>query len=441
MPVCKTKPQCGAINEPRWKTYGCLALLLVGLYLVMGQRLSLSRWHVSAAGTHLAGPNAALDEALQWRRGSLALSQPFYEDAVYHGASYNVVGLGFVLVSLVGTSLTSIGGGSVAFSPALYVLFVAIPIPLIGFWAFRTVVRSSSWAAVLTAYLVAGTCLGPVLALCRGGGIYYVNHALATVGLLVMAADLLGERRIWPAVAGLCLAAWSRQLTGLYALPLLWIAAMPRPARPCEQSAKAADDAIPAVDLGKSQARRRRIVVAAVGIALAAALPLTLNALKFGDPFDTGYRRLYEGRTDAIAKRANEALFSPRYLGMHAKAMNLAFPAWDIRQGTLFADTSDIDGGSIWLASPLLLGVVVTAPSWWRDRRRRVLLLSTLPVIAGLMCYHTTGSQGAGYYRYALDFIPIWLMVMAPHVISQRAAPLTIACLAYSALYHALLAH
>jgi hypothetical protein len=166
---------------------------------------------------------------------------------------------------------------------------------------------------------------------------------------------------------------------------------------------------------------------------------MTLNTLKFGNPFDTGYTLMYEGRSGPIAQRAHRQFFGPGHVKMHAMAMNLAFPSWDLRGGTLYPVTEDIDGGSIWLTSPLLLGVLVTCRSWWKDRRRRALMLGTLPVIAGLMCYHTTGAGGAGYYRYALDFIPIWLLVIAPYTMGRRGVPLTIACLAYSALYFNLL--
>ncbi|MBK8270801.1 MAG: hypothetical protein IPK83_21840 [Planctomycetes bacterium] len=62
-------------------------------------------------------------------------------------------------------------------------------------------------------------------------------------------------------------------------------------------------------------------------------------------------------------------------------------------------------------------------------------MLATIPVIIGMWGYHTTESQQAGHYRYALDFIPIWFAVIAPYVTSRNAAPWTLGCLAWSALY------
>ncbi len=256
-------------------------------------------------------------------------------------------------------------------------------------------------------------CGGP-----NGGSVYDIDHVLAVVGLLIFASDLLGSRRFWPAAIGLALAAWSRQMTGLYALPLLWLA---RPRR------------------ADGSGSKRDLWIAVAGVAIVIALPMTLNTLKFGNPFETGYRYIYEGRTDPIGRSGREKLFGLRYVPGHLRAMNLAYPSWDIRGGTLYPDTSDVNGGSIWLTSPLLLGVFLTLPKWWRDPTRRMLMLATLPVIAGLACYHTTGAMSAGCYRYSLDFIPIWLIVIAPFVTTRRAAPWTLGCLAYSALYFNLL--
>lgn len=419
--------------------------MLIGLYLVVGPKITLSRWRVTPEG------NTALDEALQWRQGSLALSHRFYECAEVDGRCYNVVGPLFTLLSVVATFLASLGaalsralgieGASAGFSPLMYVGLVALPLPLVGFWAFRTVVKSSAWAAVLTAYLIAGTGLTPVLATCRGGSIYYINHVLAVVGLLVFAADLLGRQRIWPAAIGLCMAAWSRQTTCLYALPLLWIAW-----RGADAMSPTRDDDKPLTRVATQSPQRphasraarpvrRRLVVATIGVAIAGGLPMMLNTLKFGNPLETGYRRLFEGRGDAIGRRGHEAVFGLRYVGMHAWAMNVAFPRWDIRAGALYADTSAVDGASIWWSSPLLLAIFVTGHRWWSDHKRRALMLGTLPVIAGLMCYCTTSANDAGYYRYSLDFIPIWLLVIAPYTTGRRGVPLTLACLGYSALY------
>lgn len=487
-----------AADEPRWQTYGCLALLLVGLYLALGPKIALSTWQVTATG------NAAMDEALQWRKGTLALSHQFYESAESGGQYYNVVGLAFTVLAATLVSLSDLltadpggagAGPAAGLSTAQYLALVALPLPLVAFWAFRAVTRSASWAAVMAAALIAGTSLAHVLAVCQTGSIYYINHVLAVIGLLIFGTEMLGKQRVLPALIGLILAAWSRQMTLLYALPLVWVAWRssgirdivalgPRPASGQTSLTKDTKSTSPEAGVvsttgaasvvagtaeqelgrgggqegtaerelgryggtrksaggnGTSLSKRRRLLFAVIGIAIAVGVPMTLNALKFGNPLETGYQRLYAGRTDPIGRRAQSALFSLRYVPMHARAMNTAYPAWDIRAGTLFPDVSDANGGSIWLTSPLLLAVFTTARRWWADPARRVLMLGTLPVIAGLWCYHTTGANGAGCYRYALDIIPLWLLVVAPYCRGPRGLPLTLGCLAYSALYFNLL--
>jgi len=424
-------------GEPRWKVYACLALLLAALAVVVGPKVRLLHWQVEPGG------NTALDEALQWRRGNLALSHRFYESARAGEKYYNVTGLAFTLVSVAATTLTDAGallcrrlgcaGDAAAFPAPLYIALVALPLPIIAFYAFRGVMKDSPWAAVLAFYLIAGTALTHVLGVCQGGSIYYINHVLAVVGLLIFAADLLGRRRLWPAAIGLCLAAWSRQMTILYALPLLW-AAWRAGATQLEAQADAARSADADTPPPVSSARRRA-AFALLGMAVAVGVPALLNTLKFGSPFESGYTRLYEGRTDRIGRRAQEAVFGMRYIPMHARAMNTAYPCWDVRKSTPYADTADMNGGSIWLTSPILLGVFVTWRRWWRDPARRALMLGTLPVIFGLMCYHTTGADGAGCYRYSLDFIPVWLLVIAPYILTHRGNLLTVACLAYSTAY------
>lgn len=420
---------------PSWHEWGCLALMLTALYLVVGPKITLSKWFVTTEGSTAAA------EAVSWRKGTLALSPSFYEDVEYDGRRYNVVGLAFVVVSVIGTTLTDwLGGGPDQFYPPLFVAMVALPVPFLGYWAFRVAGQSPPWAAVLTVYLIAGTSLRPMLTRAGGCDIYAINHVLAVSGLLMLSADLLGRQRIWPSLIGLALAVWSRQTTCFFAIPLLGLAASRRDvcltaAGPARESFPApADDA---AERSVSHAHRRsgRLIAAMIGLAVIAAVPMTLNTLKFGNPFNTGYALMYKGRLDRIALDARRQFYGPAYFFRHAKAMHLAFPPLDIRGGTLYPVTDAIEGGSIWLTSPLLLAIIPTLPYWWRNRRARGLMLSSFLVMFAVMGYHTTGAQQAGFYRYSLDFIPVWLVVIAPYITSRRGVPFTLGCLAYSTLY------
>jgi hypothetical protein len=422
-------------HVPSWHEWGCIALMLTGLYLIVGPKIALSRWFVTTEGSTAAA------EGVAWRKGTLELPKSFYEDAKFNGRHYNVVGLAFVILTVIGTTVTDwLGAGPDQFYAPLFVALVALPVPFLGYWAFRTAGRSPPWAAVLTVYLIAGTSLRPMLTRAGDSDIYAINHVLAVSGLLMLSADLLGKRRIWPSLVGLALAAWSRQTACFFAIPLIGLAASHQPGD--AEPGSPLGPASPTTDGGAIEAPARSVrrgshtlLAALTGVAIIAGVPMTLNWLKFGNPFDTGYQYVYAGRLDKIALDAHMQLFGPSYFVRHAKAMHAAYPVWDIRGGTLYPVTDDIEGGSIWLTSPLLLAVFTTLPYWWRDRRARGLMLASFLVMFAVMGYHTTGAQRAGYYRYSLDFIPIWLVVIAPYLSGRRGVPFTLGCLAYSALY------
>lgn len=404
--------------------WGSLAVLLAALLIAIGPRVRLSEWQVSRNN------NTALDEALQWRRGTMALTNDglTVEATKVGNHKYNVVGQAFVLISVAGTWLSeALGGGDGDFSGPLYVAMIALPLPFVAFGAFRAVTGRSDWGAFLAGGLIAATSLAPVLAVCRIGAIYYINHVLAVMGLMLISADLLGARRMWPSIVGLALAAWSRQMTCFYAIPILVVA----------WSGETRSGGREAV--GEARSIRRRRIIATIGVILVAAFPMALNAIKFGNPLDTGYSRMYGDRTNQISMDGKAAFWGLRWYPKHLKAMNLSLPDLDIRQNAIHLDNTDREGGSIWVTTPIVLGIFVFAKWWWRDPAARALMLTTIPVILVLLGYHTTGAHQAGYYRYSLDFMPVWLMVIAPRLVTPRAAPWTVAAITWSALYFHLL--
>ena len=89
----------------------------------------------------------------------------------------------------------------------------------------------------------------------------------------------------------------------------------------------------------------------------------------------------------------------------------------------------------MWITTPLMLWVLVAGRWWWGDGRRRILMLGTLPVMAGLLCYHSPGYMEHGYNRFALDFLPIWLVVIAPWTRGGWRSWFTLGCVAWSLLY------
>jgi hypothetical protein len=61
--------------------------------------------------------------------------------------------------------------------------------------------------------------------------------------------------------------------------------------------------------------------------------------------------------------------------------------------------------------------VLISAGRWWRERSARALMFGTVPVMIGLAMYHSPGFMEHGYNRFALDFLPVWLLVVAPYSI------------------------
>lgn len=413
----------------------CVVLVFVAFALLIGRRMPYADWKISP-NVDTPGQNVALAEALAWRDGRLTLSENFYEDADFKGHTYNVVGLAFTIISFVVSSIADALGCSSHFPRLPFYLLMILPVPIVGYFAIRRTVTTPLWATLLTIGFLCGTPMGPEIAHSRGGNIYEIDHVLAVTGIFVFAADLLGRRRIWPAALGLILACWSRQITCLYALPLLYFAW--QKGRPLANAiGESTSDKCDVESRASSRFRYRPLVIALSAVAVAGIVPMTLSYLKFGNPFDSGYLYLYPpSRTDPIALRARDALFSIKYIPLHIWAMDLDFPHWCIRQGKLHIDLINTPGGSLWLTTPLTLAIFGTVRRWWRDLPRRVLMLGTIPVLVGLYCYHTIGVS-YGMYRYALDFLPVWWLVIAPYTETSRSARrLTIVAVAYSILYY-----
>lgn len=430
--------------EPRWRTIVCFLLLLAAIQLVLGPKVQLSQWGVSAGVENLnpapkpKGPssrwgiprseNAAVAEGMAWLKGQRYLDLPhadgpepekrLHDTAYFNGKVYNVFPpmMAFLTVLLSPLQDYWLEMPDGMWLQTTYVLLVFWPLPIVGFIVFRRQVRDSAWAALLTIAWMGGTAVLPNLEGARQGYLGQINHVVSQVGLLILAADLLGRQRIWPSLIGLAISAYTRQLTFLYGLPLLWIA--------CRQSP-------------------RRAAWCLAGLAVVAAPHLTLNYLKFGNPLDFGYKYIYVGREadDYMGERCRQyGVFSPHFIRENFYHLNIAPPILDLDGLNVRIYERDQDGTSMWMTTPLAAFVFITAGWWWRDRCRRILMLGTLPVMLGLLCYHSPGFMQHGYSRFALDFLPIWLAVIAPQTRGGWRTWFALGCTAWSLLYfHAIL--
>ncbi|MEK6644533.1 MAG: hypothetical protein AABZ08_11555 [Planctomycetota bacterium] len=375
------------------------------VFLIDGPRIRWFDWEVTP--TH----NINLAEALAWQKGTFDLDPPQREAARLDGRLLNAFPPGFTFISYCALRLSALVGGGDAFPPWLFRILIGVAILIIPYATFARLTSKPLRAVLLTVAFLLGTPMLVMLSLCRIGGFFEVNHVLACCGLLLIAWDMLGARKIWPSIIGLALAFWTRQLTLLYVPAIVWVGWT-----------------------SSDRARYKNVAIMLVGVALIVGVYLSMNAAKFDSPFDTGYLRIYEGRDDPIAVRARAGFFRPAYI-----TENMRFMLWEppgVRLSGAGVDRAMNDfGAGIFWTCPLLIAVVATARQWWKDVARRALMLCSFAVMGMLLMYHNTGWRQPGYYRFALDFIPIWFAVLAPYAWSRRGFVFVVLCTVWSVWY------
>jgi hypothetical protein len=303
-----------------------------------------------------------------------------------------------------------------------------LPIPVLAYVLFRRRTGSARWGALLAIGFVCGTSLLPVLdKTLRGASHYFINHALATVGLLILLIESFGRRRVWVCGLGLVISALSRQLTLAYLLPVAWLAlhGADVPAGPGTSTRR--------VRVG------RALQAGAAGLVVVAAL-MTMNTLKFGRPWDSGYAYIFNERSDDrfADDVAAHGLFSLHYVPRNLYYMNAGFPEVHrievagepqvhLRPNTL--------GTGIWWTTPLLLWVLADLRRLAADPVSRWYLVGVVLVVAVLLFYHNTGAQQRGFNRFSLDYVPVLLALAAPSCVAGRRRWITLAMVAFGVWY------
>lgn len=436
----KVPENAAAQGEPRWRAVGCFLLMMAAIQLMLGPKIRLSQWEM------LADKNAGVAEGVAWLHGRLDLppivhgtldwkypplpadaGNPAYRlhDTAYYpptGKLYNVFPpmVSILTVLLSPLHRLMLGGRADLWLQTPYVSLVFWPLPIVGFIVFRRRTGDSAWAALLTVAWMGGTAVLPALAQARHGWLGGIDHVISQVGLLILAADILGKQRIWPGLIGLFISTYTRQMTFLYGIPLLWIAL--RDTR---------SGALPRWNV-------RRFLLCGGGLTVIAAPLLILNTLKFGHPLDFGYAYIYVDReTEPMGRRCVEhGTFSTDFIPENLYYMHLALPRIDeISAAGVQVSEDNPNSTSLWITTPLAVWVLLSAGLWWREPQSRILMLGSLLVMAGLVCYHSPGFLAPGYCRFALDFLPIWLLVVAPFTRGRWRTWLTLGCVAWSLLY------
>lgn len=398
---------CG---EARRANGWAFAFLYLACLVVLGPTVKFSQWTMSP------DDNQSAAEAMAWLEGRLDLPSRGGDIAVYDGRFYNVFPPLWTIVCYIYYSIQLwLIGPPPIWYPIVYSLVVAAPIPGLIYAAFRSSAVSPKWAALLAFHMIAGTCLWTVSSGLHRGWHYSLQLVLAQSGIAMVAIGLLGAPRYWLAALGVLIASWSRQTCLAYAVPVVVLAWM-------------------------SQHRWKALMQAAVPLVIALAVPMTLNALKFDSPLDSGYRHIFQPGEDPLNATGvydddgTIDVFAWRFVAPHAYSMWIDAPNVSLTHEALRID-GNAKGNAIWIGTPLLLLALIDVKRWWRDPRRRWLMLATLPIIAAHLLYHGPVIGQAGYYRYSLDFVMIWLLAVAPETTTGPRRTFALTSLLWSVFY------
>ena len=357
--------------------------------------------------------NAQIAEAASWWNGRLDLAERTWDTALKDGRVYSHLPPLFSLIA----------AGLLAFTqtvPQWFIaLAIALPVVLLSYFLFRLRTGSTLWGAVLAVGFVCGTSLYPAIdrALTYGTP-YFINHILGTIGLLIVLIESFGRRRGSVTALGLLIGALSRQLTIVYAIPVIWAALQER----------------------NSRERKKRLILLGATLTVVIATYVTLNTVKFGSPVDSGYLHIYADRPeDALVRDAKTyGLFSAHFVPRNWYHMNVGLP--ELREVTDASGTwayfwPNDKGTGIWWTTPLLIWCLVDLRKILMDPARRVWLGAACIVITVLLCFHNTGWEQLGFNRFSLDYLPVLMALSAPRCVAGRGRWLSAIMIAWSVYY------
>lgn len=353
--------------------------------------------------------NMSVAEGYGWWEGRLDLPTKMHDSAYYQGRYYNVYPpLVPVLAAAVRPAFPN---GIPGWTGGLVLV---LPVFALGYAVFFRVTGGALWATLLTMAWGFGTPLYPCLVhALTSSGLYFVYHVLSQVGVLLILFEYFGRRRMWPMAIGLVIAAWSRQLMVAYALPILWVA--------WQQ---------PAMQRGRS------LTMFGVTLVVTAAVPMTLNALKFDHPFQSGYSLIdADGLGHPDSRGEWHGLFSHRYVPRNLYYMNVRVPPIGFNKHGQLSYQGDAMGSSLWITTPFLLFFWADIRRLWADPNHRVWLISMGAIVIPLLMYHNTGSYQRGYYRFACDYLGPMMVLIAGGLTGSRRRGIALVLIVASLIY------
>lgn len=225
--------------------------------------------------------------------------------------------------------------------------------------------------------LAFGSVLWPSAAI---GTTWFFAQEVVVLATALLVWEMAGLAR--PVIVGaLIVAAWLTRVSMLPAVPVLAVILWTR-------------------------YRRTGAVAAFLSVnAAGAVVYMWYNLLRFGDPFQTGYRLLSYATPNAVAL-SEGGFFGLRYLSMHLHTMFLQLP--ERIAGPPFFKPSPW-GMSLLLTSPIIVRLAITSA----DRRRWLGWGTLIAALAVPMMFFFSNGWVQFGYRYSLDWWVFALVLVA----------------------------
>jgi hypothetical protein len=353
--------------------------------------------------THTPYNHFAL-QAEAWLRGRLDLGGPppryaGMNDFSHHAERWFVPFPPFP--ALLVLPLVLVGGSAESVADGRFFLFLAGLAPAVLYLALDKLSRfgRSERTERENATLALLFALGSVYFFSAvQGTVWYAAHVVAAgLAALYLLFALEAER---PLLSGTMLAlGFATRTPLLFAVPL-FVFELARVSLPNGCSFTRPRELLRALD-------RRRFVrglaLFALPIAAIVGVTLALNAARFGDPFEVGYRYLevvWRGRIEKWG------LFSYHYLGRNLAVVLTSLP-WSGSESVPFRITGN--GLALWLTTPLYLWLL-----WPKRRSAPHLALAVTSVLVALpsLFYQNSGWVQFGY-RFSNDYAVFLFALLA----------------------------
>ncbi|MGD1934696.1 MAG: hypothetical protein ACFB0Z_09380 [Candidatus Phaeomarinobacter sp.] len=380
--------------------------LIISLLVLLGCALSAG-FAMRVLGEE-AGTNSYAVLVDSWLNGQLHSDTCFDGDcATFEGKTYVIFPPAPAAVALPFIALSGQGADFAHFMPLSMALLLAIAF----IWSrlFAAAGPDQTRTLILLIALVFSTPLYFVAL--RGDKVWFFAQLVGFFFVSMALWATIERRNAWLAGAMIGLAFLSRQMTILYA-PLLFVL-MLNEDEPLFRITK--QRIFQAFKLGLP-------ILAAVGVYC------LYNFVRFGAPLDTGYGYIatdvLPGEENVITLRISElGLFAQEYflfnvVYMFFQGLHVEFG------GTYTTKIIGVDsfGTSILAASPFLLLLAFV-------QRHRITFVgvATAAAICGVtLFYHSNGFSQYNVQRYALDWLPIAMLLLAPTVRTEWRAILAV---------------